>query len=297
MGDALGLLGQLRPVSFDWKDSVNYTAMNGGKSDFGLIAQEVNNVIPTLVAHDDDGTITGVNYAGFVPFIIKGVQQQQGQIAALQNATNALSTSVEGNTTSISQQQTQINGIQNTLGTINGQLAAGSFTNLSTGGNLSVTGAANIGSLTVTGSTTLNGTLFARSAEFVGTLTINGHLVAKGKVPQITIGSALGSGDAVNNTGMPTASVQGTDGSGNVSLTAGTQQLVPGLLAHITFASSFSTSYNAVLSASNDHAADLRIYIVKSNDGFDIMTRDPLQSGTNYDFDYIVVGAQQVASN
>jgi hypothetical protein len=36
---------------------------------------------------------------------------------------------------------------------------------------------------------------------------------------------------------------------------------------------------------------------VKTLTGFDIVTKDTPQAGMNYQFDYIVLGAQQVASN
>jgi TolA-binding protein len=141
----------LRPVSFDWKNSVNYTAENGGKSDYGLIAQEVNNILPTLVAHDDDGTIIGLNYSGFVPFLIKGIQQQQGQINTLQGSVGNLNSQMSSTNGSVSQQQSQITNLQNDLGTLNGQLAAGDLTTLTVHAPLAtVTGNDTTGTITIT---------------------------------------------------------------------------------------------------------------------------------------------------
>ena len=42
MADALSVINNLRSVSFDWKASSGYKAPDGGISDFGLIAEEVN---------------------------------------------------------------------------------------------------------------------------------------------------------------------------------------------------------------------------------------------------------------
>ena len=81
---ALSLLGQLRPVSFDWKGDYDMTAADGGKHDFGVIAEEVQAVLPNLVTYDPEGRVNGVKYEGFIPFLIKAVQEQQSQIVQLQ---------------------------------------------------------------------------------------------------------------------------------------------------------------------------------------------------------------------
>jgi hypothetical protein len=65
----------LRPVAFHWKerqdDGLHY----------GLIAQEVRQVLPELVSGDDgpNGTL-GLNYNGLVPVLVKAIQEQQEQI-------------------------------------------------------------------------------------------------------------------------------------------------------------------------------------------------------------------------
>jgi hypothetical protein len=69
--NALDTVNRLRGVSFDWKDS--------GKPSVGLIAEEVEKVVPEVVAYKD-GAATGVNYASLVGVLVEAVKEQQ-QIA------------------------------------------------------------------------------------------------------------------------------------------------------------------------------------------------------------------------
>jgi len=69
------IIKQLRPVEFDWKDTK--------KHDFGLIAEEVENLLPTFVEHDDDGELIGVKYSKLTAILIKGMQEQQKEIEYL----------------------------------------------------------------------------------------------------------------------------------------------------------------------------------------------------------------------
>ena len=65
---------KLNPVSFDWKKD--------GKSDIGLIAEEVKETIPTLVS-EEDGEVKGIQYTKLTAILIKAVQEQQKQIDEL----------------------------------------------------------------------------------------------------------------------------------------------------------------------------------------------------------------------
>jgi|CXWL01.1.fsa_nt_gi hypothetical protein len=72
----LKLLGRLRPVAFDWKA--------GRVHDVGLIAEEVANVEPLLVTHNNKGEIEGVKYDRIGVVLINAVKEQQEQIDAMQ---------------------------------------------------------------------------------------------------------------------------------------------------------------------------------------------------------------------
>ena len=79
----LSLLNQLRPVSFDWKAGTG-TAMNGSIHDYGLIAEEVRDILPHAVAYGANGEVTGLNYQAFIPFLMQAIKEQQSQIVQLQ---------------------------------------------------------------------------------------------------------------------------------------------------------------------------------------------------------------------
>ena len=63
-----GIIDQLRPVSFDWKDT--------GASDIGLIAEEAAQVIPEIVRFDREGTVQGIHYQKLTPILLAGFQEQ-----------------------------------------------------------------------------------------------------------------------------------------------------------------------------------------------------------------------------
>jgi hypothetical protein len=65
---------QLRGVTFDW--------IGNGASDLGVIAQEVEEVLPDLVRTSDDG-LKSVKYSNMVGLLIEAVKDQQAQIDEL----------------------------------------------------------------------------------------------------------------------------------------------------------------------------------------------------------------------
>lgn len=79
LGYGLQQVMQLRPVSFQWNDR------NDGRTNLGLIAQEVDKVIPEAVERNADPAIPlGLNYSSLVPVLIKAVQEQQALVQAQQ---------------------------------------------------------------------------------------------------------------------------------------------------------------------------------------------------------------------
>jgi hypothetical protein len=73
--NALETVKKLRGVRFDWKES--------GKPSVGLIAEEVDKVIPEVVAHNDKDA-TGVNYDSLVGVLVEAVKEQDKIIQAQQ---------------------------------------------------------------------------------------------------------------------------------------------------------------------------------------------------------------------
>ncbi len=68
----LGLVRQLRPISFDWKQS--------GMHDLGLGAEDVAKVEPLLVTYNKDGQVEGVKYDRIAVVLVNAVKEQQAQI-------------------------------------------------------------------------------------------------------------------------------------------------------------------------------------------------------------------------
>ena len=70
---------QLRPVSFEWKDR------NDKSTHLGLIAQEVDTVLPEAVQKSTDADAPlGMNYSTLIPVLIKAIQEQQSTLERTQ---------------------------------------------------------------------------------------------------------------------------------------------------------------------------------------------------------------------
>jgi hypothetical protein len=79
MNAASSALMNLRPVTFHYKTDPN---MASRTLQYGLIAEEVNEVYPGLVAHSADGQIETVMYQHLPPMLLNEFQKQQRTIAA-----------------------------------------------------------------------------------------------------------------------------------------------------------------------------------------------------------------------
>ena len=79
LGEAKGLeiINQLNPVHFEWKKS--------NIQQDGLIAQEVEPIVPNAVTYNEDSDVYQLDYSKFVTPLIKAIQEQQEQIDALQS--------------------------------------------------------------------------------------------------------------------------------------------------------------------------------------------------------------------
>ena len=82
--NAVETLQALNPVGYEFK-TVEFSEKNLSEGDhFGLLAQEVEAVIPSLVNTADDKMGTkAVNYTELTPFLIKAVQELKTEIEAL----------------------------------------------------------------------------------------------------------------------------------------------------------------------------------------------------------------------
>jgi len=87
MGDASRDLMRLHPVTFRYKKPFN----DGSQPiQYGLIAEEVAEVYPDLVARSADGQIETVKYQLLDPMLLNEVQRQQAQIRELERRLNKI---------------------------------------------------------------------------------------------------------------------------------------------------------------------------------------------------------------
>ena len=89
ISNALDKVSQLGGYNFDWKDS--HLESRGGvddmfvkKSDVGIIAQEVQKVLPEAVGKRKDGTL-GVRYELLVPLLVESIKELKEEIQSLKS--------------------------------------------------------------------------------------------------------------------------------------------------------------------------------------------------------------------
>ena len=68
---------------------VNFNIIGDGQKQIGVVAQELEQIFPSMVEEDQDGT-KAVKYSVFVPMLIKSIQEQQQMIETLQAKVAAL---------------------------------------------------------------------------------------------------------------------------------------------------------------------------------------------------------------
>ena len=91
MGDASSGLLRLRPVTFRYRQPF----ADGSKPiEYGLIAEEVAEIYPDLVARSADGQIESVKYQVLDPMLLNEVQKQAEQIRSLESRLAALEASL-----------------------------------------------------------------------------------------------------------------------------------------------------------------------------------------------------------
>ncbi len=73
--NAIGMVQSLRGVTYNWKSS--------GLKDIGFIAQEVEDVVPTIVFTDEKTGYKSIDYSRMAPILIEAVKEQQKMIDEL----------------------------------------------------------------------------------------------------------------------------------------------------------------------------------------------------------------------
>lgn len=88
MSSGLDIVSRLRPVSYNFKTgesslrAVKPNPYTGANSEIGLLAQEVEAVLPNLVYTDEEGRKL-VDYTALIPVLIDAVQSLKDEINTL----------------------------------------------------------------------------------------------------------------------------------------------------------------------------------------------------------------------
>ena len=81
--NGLNVINKIPVKTYHWKDDTK-----SNKLQFGVIAQEVEKILPEIVSNS--GEFKAVNYNALIPFLIKSVQEQQQLISTLYNRIDIL---------------------------------------------------------------------------------------------------------------------------------------------------------------------------------------------------------------
>lgn len=94
-GSALDRVMALRAVAFRWReDHATPSEIDGGGAtpdEIGFVAQEVEDVVPEVVTHDEDGLLS-MSYTSLVPVLTEALKEQQQMIEELQQRLARLET-------------------------------------------------------------------------------------------------------------------------------------------------------------------------------------------------------------
>ena len=75
--ESIDWIYNLRPVNFNYKTDETLTKQ------YGLIAEEVENVNPLFVSYNNNGEVETVLYSRFVTPMLKALQEQKDEISRL----------------------------------------------------------------------------------------------------------------------------------------------------------------------------------------------------------------------
>ena len=74
--DALGIVSQLQGCVYDRKDGTSF-------NEPGLIAEQVDSILSSIVFYDEQGNPIGVKYTKLIPYLIESIKQLNQQIKDL----------------------------------------------------------------------------------------------------------------------------------------------------------------------------------------------------------------------
>lgn len=153
-------------------------------------------------------------------------------------------------------------------------------------GNSQINGNLNIqNSLNVAGDVTISGELIAdtitvNQLNFSSDLVISRHIRSNAGSTTASSGSAVGAGGTVSVSGNDVA------GTANINTGGGTST---GALVTISFRENYTSTPAVVITPVGSGAASFDYYITRNSGGFTIYARSAPATGSNFQFDYIVI--------
>jgi len=102
LDSSLALILALKGVKYDLKKEYSYDTsdlqdekakekLNKEQKDVaGLIAQDVEKVIPNVVVYDDETDIYGIDYTRIIPYLIEAIKEQQKTIESMEKEIDKL---------------------------------------------------------------------------------------------------------------------------------------------------------------------------------------------------------------
>lgn len=82
LNDGLNVITRLRPVTYDFQDESPSKFSRSANKEIGLLAQEVEAILPSAVITDDEGKKL-INYTSLIPVLIQAVQTLQAEVDEL----------------------------------------------------------------------------------------------------------------------------------------------------------------------------------------------------------------------
>ena len=77
LSNSMEVIGKINPVSFNWKDT--------GNKSYGVIAQELEELLPQLIETNPDTGLKSVSYTQLIPFLIDVVKELSQKVKELEN--------------------------------------------------------------------------------------------------------------------------------------------------------------------------------------------------------------------
>lgn len=91
--DALDKVERIRGVSFEWNDKAESIGARTGQKQIGIVAQEIESVLPELVATSDEG-YKSVDYSKLTAVLVEAVKELKTENESLRSRIQALETSL-----------------------------------------------------------------------------------------------------------------------------------------------------------------------------------------------------------